>query len=217
MGYSCDFCVRLAVGRLQRPWYDFHLLGGSRNFVVVAALGALAPGHIMIVSRVHIERMADLEACALAELEKLASDWLDRLSRHWSDPVFMFEHGGRSSTSSGSCIAHAHMQLVPLSSPPQLSWPNSVFVQSIRDLGVFNSQDYLLVVTNDSVEVRSGFTERGQYMRRVIAASRKEAYRWDYLMYPNLDRVRETICRLKECRDPSRTWTGTDITRNFVL
>ena len=115
---SCEFCLRLGRSNPNRPWFDFFELGGSESFVVVAALGALTPGHIMIVSRRHVERLADLALAELIEVDDVAGEWLSKLVDNWGCSVFFFEHGGRSETGERACIAHAHLQMLPLPYSP---------------------------------------------------------------------------------------------------
>src|SRR5260370_6731470 len=55
----------------------------------------------------------------LAELDELMQYWTKHISRQWSQACFTFEHGGRTlGIGVGSCISHAHLQILPLASDP---------------------------------------------------------------------------------------------------
>src|SRR5260370_24140062 len=55
----------------------------------------------------------------LAELDELMQYWSKHISRQWSQACFTFEHGGRTlGIGVGSCIAHAHLQILSLDSDP---------------------------------------------------------------------------------------------------
>jgi diadenosine tetraphosphate (Ap4A) HIT family hydrolase len=187
---DCDFCDRLGGLHPGRPWYDFRILDSDDTFVVVVALGALAPGHIMIVTQDHHDSMAELPAEGIHRLETVASEWAARLRRRWGK-AFLFEHGGR--TRGGACIFHAHLHLLPLARPPIASAGR--LLRRISDLPVVTQgRPYLLL--SDGVDMRVDTNpESGprRSMRRVIADFLGRPDEWDYLVFPNLDNVRLTV------------------------
>ena len=200
-GCYCDFCLRLSGTMPERPWFDFAEIGASRDFVVVVAR-ALAPGHILIVSRRHVERVADLDAGELADLETVLIFWHSKLGRKWDDPRFVFEHGGRSSTSSSGCIAHAHIQMLPLAFCPVMSHDGFMPLNSVRELQSYRGLDYLLVWERDGIflhELSPGQT--GQFVRRRISKLLGLPDSWDYLAFPNLETMQLTLAELSTEND----------------
>jgi diadenosine tetraphosphate (Ap4A) HIT family hydrolase len=195
---DCEFCLRLVQPVGDRPWYDFHTLEVTPNFATVVALGPLAPGHIMIVTRRHVERMADLDSSCLEELELAVSSWVARLRRIWPFPCFIFEHGGRSvGNSGGSCIAHAHLQMLPLAVELLLDYDSFNALPSLLAVSDCRSgSDYLLVWTETGLLVAMDRSEPGQFFRRRIAGALGRPDDWDYLVFPNYHAMRETIDRL---------------------
>jgi diadenosine tetraphosphate (Ap4A) HIT family hydrolase len=199
MARNCDFCLRLNGTMPERPWFDFAEVGSSRDFVVVVAMGALAPGHVLIVSRRHIERMADLDSGELADLDEVLIFWQSKLNSKWRDRRFVFEHGGRSSTSSSSCIAHAHIQMLPLPFNPIATYEGFIRLDSVGELRSYRGLDYLLIWERDAIylrELRPGQT--GQFFRRRISEMLGHADAWDYLAFPNLDVMQLTLSELIE-------------------
>jgi hypothetical protein len=177
-----------------RPWYDFAEVGSSRSFVVVVAMGALAPGHILIISRRHVERMGDLEIDELMDLEIVLVCWNSILARRWDEPRFVFEHGGRSSTSSAGCIAHAHLQMLPLAFDPIATYDSFTRIDSLNDLRSYRRLDYVMVWRQDRIllqQLRSA--QIGQFFRRRICEAQGRPDAWDYLAFPNLETMLYTL------------------------
>lgn len=207
---ECDFCLRLAEDMRDRPWYDFYVIDRSDWFTIIVALGALVPGHLIIVSNQHVERMADLPQWRILDLEALLLRWARTLTEQWGSPCFIFEHGGRTSAAGkGGCISHAHVQILPLSS------------HSIGDIGPYreetklnsalegvDSHDYLVISRNDHWHVTTEYGISGQFLRRQISAALGFPAEWDYLVFPRLEVMRETINRLKGRPTPPKNSAG---------
>jgi diadenosine tetraphosphate (Ap4A) HIT family hydrolase len=191
---GCDFCLRLNGELPERPWFDFAEIGSSDSFVSVVALGALTPGHILIVSRRHVERGADLNIDELGELKGIVKRWSVELLKHWDAAPFIFEHGGRSASTSGGCIAHAHIQMLPLAVSPLSRTSNAVRISSIENLQSYREVDYIMVWRRDVIFIKSpGRRQSGQYMRRRIAELLGCPDAWDYLVFPNFDIMKSTL------------------------
>ena len=196
---NCEFCLRLNHKQESRPWYDFCTLGRSANFCTIVALGALAPGHVMIVSNRHVERMADLDSASIRELNETVNCWTRLMSRIWSLPCFWFEHGGRSlGNSVGSCVPHAHFQILPLAIDPMSDYIGFHRLSSlIEALSYTRRSGYLLFRWREDLFVSTERTERGQFFRRHIANALDRPDEWDYLMFPNYEAMRETRERIR--------------------
>lgn len=187
---ACDFCDRLGGDPAGRPWYDFRILGSTASFVVVAALGALVPGHIMIVTRDHLVSMARLPTSALNELHSTFFDWVGVVEELWGQCI-AFEHGGDQT---GGCVVHAHLQILPIPSAGQLPETRPCPAASFRDLGLLVAQEpYLLLWENGQLSTVGLRPLPGQYMRRVIAGRLGRLGKWDYLAFPNLENMNETV------------------------
>lgn len=194
---DCDFCLRLDGSMPDRPWFDFAEVGSSHSFVTVVALGALTPGHILIVSRRHVERAADLDIDELMELETVLSHWHNKLGKRWRGARFVFEHGGRSATSPSSCVAHAHLQMLPIDLDPINIDASFVRLLSIGELQLYRHLDYILVSIADGIFVSVlRHAQAGQFLRRRVCEMMGRPGSWDYLAFPNLETMRLTLAQL---------------------
>ena len=194
---DCDFCERILQPGGQRPWYDFRVLGEDEHFLVVPALGSIVPGHILLVSRRHVTSLAQLTELELMFLAELVNAWSSRIAESWGTPVYGFEHGSAVGKSVRACIAHAHLQLLPLSS---CSCLEKGFVESRNwtSLAALAGIDYLLAYRPGSIGTRSHDEGTSQYLRRRLLKKLGRENECDYLVYPNLDAMRETIHRLAQ-------------------
>lgn len=116
---SCDFCnERVGIETVYNKIY------GNRNrivyetelFMVFPCLGQLREGHLLIVSKEHINAMGMLDKDNLKELENLILLIGNFYKKTYNMSVLCFEHGVLDDDgSSGGCgIYHMHLHLVPI-------------------------------------------------------------------------------------------------------
>ena len=116
-------------------------------------------------------------------------------------PSIVFEHGG-SLSGGGGCIEHAHLQIAPtridlvsviLAEHGSARFSKLDSLDSLR--GAINGdRPYLLVQDQASVAYVSDQLELSpQYVRSRLAKMTNQAEFWDYLAFPQLDRVRGTL------------------------
>lgn len=203
---DCDFCPRLNGEMPERPWYDFSVVGKRDEFYTVLALGALTPGHVMLVTRSHVECMAQLSGDNLINLTSAVDYWTHAISEVWERPCFVFEHGGPSySCASGACITHAHLQLLPLSVNPIRDEARFESFASLPEALMYARQSgYLLYAWDGWFHVMRDGHVPGQFFRRRIAGVLGQPDEWDYLAYPNYhyitigkDRLSSYISRVR--------------------
>ena len=191
MNQDCDFC-----SELHGPTSRFHeyyagllatrVLVATQRFAIVPSMGQIVRGSLMLVTRHHVERFADLDHPSLLEAQGLLATLAEA-----SDAVVYFEHGARSSTG-GSCgIYHAHVHVVEL--PPSLTVTHlaSDLAPSCESLPecwtrLSKFEEYLLLRAADgrtwTREVLP--TERArfpsQYFRRRLATVSGAFERWNW-------------------------------------
>ena len=202
---DCAFCDKF--GNLEthsRAWYDAELLH-SGEFVVVPALGALAAGHLMILTRSHYPNMGCLLEGDLMRLSSLLRRIRDVVSAAYGD-VVAFEHGpALSAYGGGSCIDHAHLQVLPLSVSgdllPRLSekcdFRPMDDISVLSQIGLRNLPYVFFQDQRERMFICQPANVPSQYLRRVIAEELGRPDQWDYALFPNLDFIDATISRLR--------------------
>lgn len=208
---SCEYCAEVrawteenAFVRLLGPEYvDLALLIATSTACVMPSVGALTPGHVLVVPRGHHHNVASLtDGSEATGYWSVAARAYAALRGIYGCEVVAFEHGSLGGrTTSGACLDHAHLHMVPLPggmTPPELpgaAWrsiPSKSLLASSRELLVAASS-YLSLWTGRNWWIRTTEGVRPQEMRRVVAAILGQPDRWDWALFPNLDIIRGTI------------------------
>jgi len=183
----------------KRKWYDFHIIVENKNFVVVPALGSIVPGYLLIVPKQHVLSMAKLSIDLLNELIDFSIRIEKLQSNYWGLPI-IFEHGMCSKTeSAGACINHAHWHMVPGNWDLLSANLKYMQVPSFLNFAKNNkgNKPYLLFINKDKQSFI--IEEEGiphQYFRRQLARLIGEAEKWDYVVYPFFENMKETLTKL---------------------
>lgn len=168
------------------------------HFVVVAALGQLIEGWLLVIPRNHFASISSLPRGLQDQFMTLINRVLTALQPHYGETV-IFEHGSVTQRGrSGACIEHAHMHIVPrvFDIIPQLSlyfelttvsglsalWKNPLH----DDYLYFQSSPGSAYLTMPRCSLPC------QFFRRLIAAATNRRDKWDW----RTDYGIETIVRV---------------------
>jgi diadenosine tetraphosphate (Ap4A) HIT family hydrolase len=191
---TCEFCIPLTDPAPDRDWFDFHVLDESHGILAVAALGPVAAGHILLVPREHMSSAAQLPQDRYRDLEHEWERWSSRLEETWQQPVLTFEHGsGLAGDESSACITHVHWQLVPTEHATAILSELPAGVSTVRL--VDRDRQYLMARVGQETRVLTDGGRPQQIRRRLAAALGRDAY-VDYLLFPQLSVMEETIAHL---------------------
>lgn len=83
------------------------ILWESENFFVKVGVGILAPGHIMIIPKIHISCFGQLPKQLHKEFILIKKDVFDKIKSNFFEPI-IYEHGIYSQS-----IKHAHLHFLP--------------------------------------------------------------------------------------------------------
>ena len=87
----------------------------TKTFLVFPSVGALTAGHLLIIPRDHITAMAYLNNDQLFELAGVIEEVGALLYKIYKTPPIAMEHGVINElTSTGACVDHAHIHIMPL-------------------------------------------------------------------------------------------------------
>lgn len=96
---NCLFCQTHKI----KP----NIIWESKGFFVKVGIGILAPGHVMIVPKMHISCFAELPQKLIKEFLLLKKDIYEKIKSNFSKPI-IYEHGVYAQS-----IKHAHLHFVP--------------------------------------------------------------------------------------------------------
>jgi diadenosine tetraphosphate (Ap4A) HIT family hydrolase len=196
---DCLFCQVLSVPPHDLRWHDRPLARVPGVGAVVPGLGAFVPGYVLVFPEQHVASTLRVPGDIGAAFNDLLCHTVEAVTTVFG-PVTVFEHGSclRRDLRRSACLDHAHTHILPgfygLSSAivdPHYGVTNHVEWALADDLG------YLLL--NEPPHGPRYGIDPGvsQYLRRCIAAKLGIPDEWDYLLFPRLDNVRETVRRFR--------------------
>lgn len=224
---DCQFCIEgqgeAAGNGFAGLLTDFVaaevLLTQNEKAFAIPSIGALVPGHILILPKGHYFNVAAIPDEALQDLENLAIKCYGTVERVFGAPVIAFEHGSfDGSTRSGACLEHAHLHILPLLSsmrPPEfegrLRWhrvaeDEDLVISARRILSVGKS--YMSLWDGDAWWLADASQAQSQDMRKAVAQAIGSPDRWDWALFPNVEEIEATINSLR----PSEVWVCRDST-----
>lgn len=198
-GPGCEFCTKFRTVNPAPRWFDREIFQGDA-FNVVPALGALTVGSVMVVTRQHYYSMRSSPLPLYMSVIAVAESVLEYL-RQRGYPAIVFEHGG-SLAGGGGCIDHAHLQIAPTQADlvsAILAEQGSAHFSKLDSLAglpgaISGDRPYLLIQNQTGVaHISDRLKLSPQYVRRRLAAMTNQAESWDYLAFPQLDRVQATL------------------------
>lgn len=190
---ACDFCAEVdgaghSYFRLQYPTTPSRLVRETEHFVVWPTMGQFVRGGLLIVSRGHLETMAESGPENDDELRGLISD----IQRDGNRQYLVYEHGARRTTG-GSCgIYHAHAHLTPSEvriDPRTVLGDDAIsagsYVDALEQLR--SAEQYLLFECGDEAAYvklnRADVRGSSQFLRRRLSGLIPGAGPWDWRQY----------------------------------
>ena len=83
------------------------ILWSSGNFYVKVGVGILAPGHVMLLPKMHLDCFAQLPMQLRKEFFSIKDNLLNKVKSSFNEPI-IYEHGVY-----GQSIKHAHLHFLP--------------------------------------------------------------------------------------------------------
>lgn len=212
---TCDLCqeIRLGgtavtgIGMSDRPGEEGYsrLIRRTSVVDVLAGLGAVIPGYLLLLPRRHLRSLGELSLLEIQHVFDDAWTMAKRVTRIFGGSVVLVEHGssGQNNGPSGACIEHAHIHILPLDSgidPSRFVLPDSTSLDNLADLGVLakKHQNYYYCAwsrTDAYLAVEPKLIS--QQARRTWAEAVGRKDEWDWALFPFLANVRLTATKLR--------------------
>jgi diadenosine tetraphosphate (Ap4A) HIT family hydrolase len=192
---TCCLCSEIATGKFHSAYQRAYPLETriclqTLDFVVLPSVSPLSVGHVLVLPKIHVGRLADLPQPARKALSVCAHDVTVLLGKRFEMECYCFEHGVVNGV--GACgIDHAHLHILPLTPPvaslidkrADADFPVHAggSLTEVLALGTENKDRCYLLRGSGLDAVRLSFDDRisSQYMRRVIAGALGLAS-WDW-------------------------------------
>jgi ATP adenylyltransferase len=210
----CSFCEELrdpstvTLPLVKTFFSDFgqtsRMLLKTDQFFVVPSIGALIPGHVLLLPRTHHYSVGEIPETELRDFESLAVKSREIVSTIYG-ACTSFEHGciegvGRA----GACIDHAHLHLLPLEQNlrPEIDkrFGPGIPVGQFADLRqfLFRRTPYLYYQdSSGSARAYQASIAPTQFFRQLVSTAVADSSPWDWKADLRVPVVRQTYERLR--------------------
>jgi diadenosine tetraphosphate (Ap4A) HIT family hydrolase len=213
---ACEFCNEFSGGSFNSfrklfSRYDLpsRQLAETSNFVVIAGLGALSEGYILIVSKAHYRSMGYLGKVEFFdELSSLMVEARYVCQDIYGSTFVFFEHGTHSeSKRAGGCVDHSHIHGCPLACHQlqsirdrlardfdEVRFQRLEFLESV----IRSGSPYLLLDVGDDSKFLYRVPDNlpSQYLRRIWASEIGRPDEWDWAVFPGKENIVKTCNQL---------------------
>jgi len=203
---SCSYCSEIN-GIVENSYFlseiapsldiQSRYLFTSKTFLVFPSVGALVPGHLLIAPKRHITAMANLNIDELSELKGVINELKKLLSIIYDEKIVLMEHGTLNSRiSSGACVDHAHIHILPSNVMLSHSINEEKKAISIAQLNniKYIENDYLLY-SDDCENYFYSVVKKitSQYFRKVIFDNGNLEGHWNWVIDHRIQTMVVTI------------------------
>ncbi len=194
MNEPCVFCNILTASTDAVSDHD-RILYSSRHFVLLPALGALVPGHVLAVSKAHILSLAAMGSRIVDEYEELVVGYRQQLRLRSTD-LLEAEHGAVPTNRGGSCIEHVHVNLIPgvshCANVLDSVLPSIPGISSLPHLATLAQRPYAFTRTHMTLRVYDASSAPSQLIRRRVC-ERLGRDDWDWSLFPHHEYIKATL------------------------
>jgi diadenosine tetraphosphate (Ap4A) HIT family hydrolase len=192
---DCLFCQVVALIPDNLRWHDRPLVRIPGIGAVIPGLGAFVPGYVLVFPEQHVESTLRVARKIRPAFDDMVSRTAQAVTEIFG-PTTIFEHGSCSQpdTRRSACLDHAHIHILPglygltklVTEPIGCSHDHPGSART-ADAG------YLLLHEpphGPRYGIDPGIS---QYLRRCIATKLGVPDEWDYLLFPRMANVEQTV------------------------
>lgn len=173
---------------------------------VLAGLGALLPGYVLVVPRRHTASLGELPPDELDEAFSVAWWYAALIEKEFGCSTVLVEHGssGASHGPGASCIIHSHLHIFPLLDPSHSALfvapgcRKSFSFADLIDTARRGKNYYFCTWKRDEVYLLADPELPSQFARRVWAQTLDVPHLWDWAAFPFLDHCVDSARRLSD-------------------
>lgn len=188
---ECIFC-KLDENKIANT-----IIEETENFYIKPSLGALVEGYILIISKKHINSMAELNESEKIEYLSIIEKYRNLFKKIYNRFPIIFEHGtnGLSETSASS-IVHAHTHIVNHNYTNEKSVLESLNFRKINDIFHLEriNKSYIFYINPIGIHyITYDFKPVSQIMRIIIAKDLNMEEKYNWKQYPFTKNIMNTI------------------------
>lgn len=209
---GCRFCTQYTLRTRPCVWASWgekygqssDMIAETRSLYIIAGLGALTEGYLLLLPKVHYLSIGSLTQTELAELVAV-KEVVARYIRQFYGPAVFFEHGSSSINRAGGCTDHAHLHVCPSDSdfrPYLRSTFREQKISGLEELGQYAKADipYLFYENAHGDKYVYALDEYipSQFLRKVWAKCVGKPGQWNWSEFIGEENIARTISRMRD-------------------
>lgn len=208
---SCPYCVNHVPRNEQNFWsrwgkkygQESDIIWRNGDFIIIAGLGALSEGYVILLPREHILSLGMLSEEGMPKFIQIKNEIRAVLCSLYG-PITFFEHGMSSCGHAGGCVDHAHLHAFPCQNDfrPYLQQDlRETKVASLLDLREYAISDIPYLFYENPLQEKYVYTFDGhlpsQYFRRLWAQFVGRPDEWDWGVFLFEENIAKTIYKVR--------------------
>jgi diadenosine tetraphosphate (Ap4A) HIT family hydrolase len=209
---DCTFCNQYVTRKKQNRWTTIgkqygqltDVLFESRSIIVVAGLGAISAGYVLILPKSHYYCVGQMRKIEIQNLT-LIKDQIKSVVQKIFGSAIMVEHGMNGQNHAGGCIDHAHIHIVPSNQDFRPFFSEDLCEKKLSHLSDLqdlyrNGSPYLFYEDNNGVLSAYPIEKKlpSQYFRRIWSGITGKPDQWDWELFPEYEKMAETISQMQQ-------------------
>lgn len=191
----CVFCS------FDKDKIENTIIEETKYFYVLPGVGALVDGYLLIVSKRHVNSMADLEDNEKCEYKKIINKYRKKFNSIYNKYPIIFEHGTPKihSKNKANSVFHAHTHIVNHNFNDENKIISNLKFKIINSITeIKNNKNYISYINASGVNMVSyDFPSESQLMRKYIACDLKNEDKYNWRDYSFIDNIKLTIDKFK--------------------
>jgi len=192
---NCQLCKAVSDSKTNKPSIENRQLFSTKSFIVTPCIGPINPGHVLIISKKHIENLSCMKVDKVQELLTIKKLLWNDLNKFYFN-CLIAEHGAFDfQQKSGACIIHTHLHVIPDAKECINAFDEMLEFKTLSCLNdiVQLNFPYILVMTKQIIKAYHAESVPSQMIRQLVLSSKGENLNWDWRTQPKNDFNKRTI------------------------
>ena len=192
---NCTFC-NIDTSKIENT-----IIEETNNFLILPSIGSLVDGYLLIVSKRHVNSMANLSENEKKEYEFLINKYRNLFKKIYNKFPIIFEHGSPilNSNMKASSVIHAHSHIVNHNFIDENSIIKKLKFKEMDNLKFLSKdKNYIMYINSDNkYYITNDFKPISQIIRKIIAKDLGYENMFDWKKYEFLENIYSTIKKTK--------------------
>lgn len=193
---DCIFC------NIDKTKLENTIIDETNNFLVLPAVGSLVEGYLLIISKRHLNSMAELTKEEKEEYQFLINKYRTLFKKYYFKYPIIFEHGSPviDSDIKANSVLHAHTHIVNYNFINEIDIINQLNFKEINNLSYLTKdKNYIMYINhNNTYYLTNNFEPISQIMRILIAKELGYEDKFDWKKDMFIDNIIATIKKFKK-------------------